>query len=457
MRTMQLAGLHPPFLSTYDPPVAAEGSVDPLSLQPTYEHLAERILPFLTVRMRRPRFLTAMAVGAHVCWHEPLRDQLASDGRSPAWIVYEWHVIEAAVRCSNQQEGDHGPGVAGFRKVSDAIKAGRRVSAASYLKTPQVFGIHGIYRRLARGLNLVQENGDSLELDEGGHVLLRTWEKEQGLPGFYTGDRGPGADLRLALLKAIREAMTKGYACQPPTWPYWAILDQHLRPDRAGKAESRVILERLLGSDARPHPTDPEALLARREFFEHLADYGEIVLRQEEKSFFHKLMKKASPSLRERLDRIDAYEGLCRLLHDGFQLILYLATRKGATPLTSEEYASHDLARHLVRRIGPAVERIENKIAQLVHEEELTRLLDRYRHVRQAGDLYATLLDHHEQAQREKPPDGKRAWVERLEEGVVVRPIYRLAEPPEKSDAYVHDYRTNSASLFLRDLGRIRR
>ncbi len=55
--------LFPAYLSIYDPAVSAEGGIDPLSLQPTYERLAERIFPFLTVRMRRPRFLTAMAGG----------------------------------------------------------------------------------------------------------------------------------------------------------------------------------------------------------------------------------------------------------------------------------------------------------------------------------------------------------------------------------------------------------
>ena len=80
--------LTPPLLSAYDVGASGEGSIDPLSLAPTYDRLANRLLPHLTVRMKRPRYLTAIAAGAHIC--EPMADRLASDGRSPAWIVFEW-------------------------------------------------------------------------------------------------------------------------------------------------------------------------------------------------------------------------------------------------------------------------------------------------------------------------------------------------------------------------------
>ena len=64
--------LRPPYLSVFDPEISGEGGIDPPSLQPLYERLAERILPHITVRMSRPRFLTAMAVGFL------------------AWILSEW-------------------------------------------------------------------------------------------------------------------------------------------------------------------------------------------------------------------------------------------------------------------------------------------------------------------------------------------------------------------------------
>ena len=85
-------GLAPPILSLYDPPESGEGSIDPLSLQPTYERLAERIYPFVTVRMKRPRFLTAIAAVARVC--EGFEDELAKDGTTPAWLVWSSPNVE---------------------------------------------------------------------------------------------------------------------------------------------------------------------------------------------------------------------------------------------------------------------------------------------------------------------------------------------------------------------------
>ena len=54
----------PPVCPAYDPVVLSDVSVDPLGTALVYERLAHRLLPGMTVRMTRPRFLTALAVGA---------------------------------------------------------------------------------------------------------------------------------------------------------------------------------------------------------------------------------------------------------------------------------------------------------------------------------------------------------------------------------------------------------
>lgn len=89
--------LEPPVLSLLDPIEGNEGSVDPLSLSRTYERLADRILPAVTVRMSRIRFVTAMCLGALVC--ESFDDEaVASDGVTPPWLVYGWFAVEAFAR-----------------------------------------------------------------------------------------------------------------------------------------------------------------------------------------------------------------------------------------------------------------------------------------------------------------------------------------------------------------------
>jgi hypothetical protein len=51
------------------------------------DRLAESILPGMTARMWRPRFLTAMAVASAVV--EPFVEAVAKDGTSPPWLVFE--------------------------------------------------------------------------------------------------------------------------------------------------------------------------------------------------------------------------------------------------------------------------------------------------------------------------------------------------------------------------------
>src|SRR5688572_8087457 len=129
-----------PLLSAFDPEISAEGGIDPLSLSSTYERLAERVYPFLTVRMSRPRFVTAIAVGAVVC--KDFADELAADRKTPAWLVFEWHVIEALLRAGEKlkaSDGGWGVRVPGVAKVRAAVDAGHRVGANTYLKTPKIF------------------------------------------------------------------------------------------------------------------------------------------------------------------------------------------------------------------------------------------------------------------------------------------------------------------------------
>ena len=131
--------LRAPFSSEFDPSEEAEGSIDPLGLQPGYERLADRLLPAVTVRMGNPRLVTAMAVGACVCedWDT---DAVAADEITPPWLVWEWFVVESFVR-AEQSLGDIS-GIPGTRKVRQALRTQRQVSASSYLKTPKIGRAH---------------------------------------------------------------------------------------------------------------------------------------------------------------------------------------------------------------------------------------------------------------------------------------------------------------------------
>ncbi len=441
--------LQPPFLSAFDPVVSGEGSIDPLSTQATYEHLAERVLPFVTVRMARPRFLTAMAVAAHVC--DPYRDEIAADGVTPPWLVFEWYVIEAFIRWGERVFLENAWGIPGIDKVRRAVKTDRRVSAATYLKTPQIFGFSGVYRRLAYGLEML--DGD-LEMDEGGWEVLRVWEEEQDLDGFVSGSHGPGAQFRDSLRRSVEMGLARGHTTRQRQTP-WEAIARHLEPGAAGPIEAKWIAERLLRTDLRQNPRDPAATEMRREFLLLLEKNGQPVRRQRaETEFLRSLMPTASADLKERLVAIDAYEGLCRPLDGAFRLLLHLSTSKAGVAVDVADFAAVPAAGELAMRVPVATHDLAASFASTPYEGEVRDLVVRYGDVRDAESLYEAIVDHHETAQASKPPDGKRSWFERLN-GIVVRPQYLEPTMPVLDDSYVHWYRSGTASTFLQDLRRL--
>ena len=441
----------PPILSSFDPTLEAESGIDPLGLQRTYEHLAERVLPSITVRMARPRFLTAMSVGAVVC--SSMQEELSADEITPPWLVFEWIALEGFVRRGARVWNEEPTGIPGIQKTREALSRNQRLSHATYLKTAKIFGFTGIYRRLAHGLEILT---DDLQLDEGGWALLRTWEREQRLDGFVDRGTGQGGRLRTELERAVRLAMSKGHVERPPGWGFWEAFPLHLNPARAGRKEARMLLERLLAAELRRADADPEAASLRREFCEALIAHGVYVDRDAEGAFFRGLIPTSSPELSRRLQAIDAYEGLCRPLDDAFRLMLHLSTVRGPDSIEVDDYAGDAQAKRIATRIRPAVRRLAEHVQDGIGTQESRDLVDRFEPVRDAGELFELLIEHHETVQAAKPPEGKRPWVERLR-GIVVRPQYLHPERPEGDDTYVHWYRTGTAGTFLQDLGKLPR
>ena len=130
---------------------------------------------------------------------------IAADEVSEPWQVFEWYLVEGMVRATDERNLLRG--LPGQDKATGAIKDGVPLSAKRYLKTPTVFGFHGVYRALARDIEV--ERAD--RLGETGFALLTTWEKEQGLDGFSGSGDGPGRAVRRRLIDAIQSGLERGY------------------------------------------------------------------------------------------------------------------------------------------------------------------------------------------------------------------------------------------------------
>jgi hypothetical protein len=426
--------LSPPSLSLSDPLQDSEGSVDPLSLQRTYERLADKVLPAVTVRMGRIRFVTAMCFGALVC-QKYNTDELGKDQVTPPWLVFEWFVIEAFARTLEDSRGE---GIPGLLKVQSCLNNQRPVSAPAYLKTPKVFGFSGIFRRLATSSGILDED---LRLDDGGWELLKAWEREERLQGLIQG-KGPGADIVNEMRDAVDRGLAAGHTV-PRTGPFWSRIATHLVPSKIGKAEGRVLLDCLRSSSPRT-----------REHLDHLVAHSAFVERSDEASYLRGVKEQCSADLASYLSAIDAYEALCRPIAETFDVLRELSTNRAAGPIGASDLAAAPSASRLVRELDEGCVRVERDPHLLDWEPDVRTLLDNFDRVKAPADLFDAIVGHHEQAQARKPPDGKRPWLERGHgSSVMVRTSYALPQRAEDTPAYVHDYRTRTLCRFLVDAG----
>ena len=195
-----------PSLTAYQTLENSQGTLDPLGLYSIADRLASRLAPNLRERMKHPRYLTAMAVGAIAC-SDFSEDKLATDEISPPWQVYEWYVASALVKRFVKDNPNQLLGMPGREKTTRAFRDATQLSAIRYLKTPSVFGFHGVYRTLARGIGL----SDGNQIGEFGIRLIDVWEREQQLDGFRVGLNGkPGNDFRNKLKDAISKGLSVG-------------------------------------------------------------------------------------------------------------------------------------------------------------------------------------------------------------------------------------------------------
>jgi hypothetical protein len=433
-----------PFLTLPDPPVTGEGALDPLGLATIGERLADWILPGMTARMNRPRFLTAIAVSAAVC--EGLQDEVAAAGVTPAYLVFEWLVVEAFARkAAERSDVERTPGIG---KARACARADVPMSAKGYLKAPAVFGFHGVYRRLAHHVDII--DGQDL-LGENGHLLLKTWEREQGLDGFLDSAREglAAANRRQLLRSAVLDGLKAGHTHRSGTWQGWQILTQHLAPAKMGRGEGQFLRSLLLDVKAE----------TRGEVFRLVEEPENLAFAQEhpEAALVRRLLPQASASLAPRLRAIIAYEELCILLESGFDWLRWLSSRDGTRAVSRAEFAAEAEVRRsaesLRSRLQAAGRSLEEAPPKAQSEfGEMARYFDA---VADAAAFHEALLHRHVEVQKAKPPDGKASWFARDDNGrVVVRPAYRLDEQPVPGDGWSRPYRLKAVHSFCRDLKR---
>ena len=149
--------------------------------------------------MQRFRFVTAMAVGALAC--ETLADELPADGISTPSICFEWLVIESLVRRLSPQEIP--PGVPGSQKARAVVNRSQRLSAATYLKGPTVFGFNGVYKPFAVDARVVSSELEPgprcAELVRAGRPSRASTGSPTPCPALTAAGCGPSSATRCAM------------------------------------------------------------------------------------------------------------------------------------------------------------------------------------------------------------------------------------------------------------------
>jgi hypothetical protein len=451
-----------PLLSEYDPALSAEGSLDPLGLYSIADALAVRLVPGVRQRQRHPRFLTTMSASFAIC-EDFGEEVVASDRISEPWQVFEWYVVEGLVRTLGSGQdlaarddevlvdpypaltnNDRLHGLPGRNKAAKAIHEEVPLSAKRYLKTPSVFGFHGVYRTLARELNIEMAG----RMGEAGYELLSVWQEEQGLTGFMGSVLGEGQRWRDLFRKAVEDGLKKGAVARTNGWQGWSFIRDHLSHTQPGPREAQLLANLLSGGNSGFRGQAAE-FLSGEEGLEIWEATGS------ERAFHAALLKFASEGLGELLKAISAYESFSRLLQDAFDDCLFhlSLTRRKVGPqelsgLQSVVQASQkvpSLYPDVAERLSPwnLTARLENSFASL--GQAMAPL-----------DWAETLMEHHRRVQGRKPPQGKASWVDRFDDGgYMVRPLYLRDRGGLHADEYVHAYRTDPLFSFLRDLGKV--
>jgi hypothetical protein len=432
-----------PLLTELDPRVSTEGSIDPLGTYAVADALAVRMIPGVRERQRHPRFLTAIAV-SHVLCDDHDADVVARDGISEPWQVFEWYMVEGLVR--TESEKSQLRGLPGHDKASSALKDNEPLSATRYLKTPTVFGFHGIYRALARDVELERAG----RLSETGYKLATTWEAEQGLTGFLGSSTGNGSDLKRSLKEAIQEGIKRGATARSATWQGWAFFRNHLGIYSVGRGEATILCEALLNPSS-GHRGELLSFLVSppgNSLWSELSKDGA----GSERAFHAALHERATQPLQELLEAIRSYERFSRLLEDAFNECLSEMSRPQRRVRLSE-LAGLSRVKHAAEVLSELYPEVRDRLLPFGQAIRFMQGFGDLAEQLSPDDWVERLLGHHSKIQLAKPPAGKAPWIDRFDDGsFMIRSGYVREAFGGRSEEYVHSYRTASLWSFARDL-----
>lgn len=433
-----LPGLSLPALSAFDPALSGEGSLDPMGLAAISDTLANDLVPGITNRMSRPRFITAIAVGALAT--ESLFDQIAADGASTPSICFEWLVVEGFAR-SQEIRSSQPRAIPGIQKARSVIDRNQRLSLATYLKVPSVFGFTGVYKPFAIDARVIDR--DILPAGDPCFELVEAWEKAQRLPGFAAGVSGTdGGRLRARITDGVRTALREKRCIVPVRSDLFGILSRALNPDTASRKERNFLRSMLMSP----------RFEQRRELATLISPIAEGIAGRSmsEADALKSISKSCSSDLKTMIDRLTAFEQFSSRLDLGFRNLCMISAGN-AKPIMPKDVSRDPFTIQCAAELPDLFRRAAEVLEGTELSAGFLNSFSTFDSPVSSSQLVELLLEHHRGIQENKPPGGKRSWFEAVGGGWMVRPGYDSQRQDVPLDSFVHPIRIAALARFLID------
>jgi len=452
-----------------DPSEEPPGSLDPLGTLNPAERMAEVLLPGFTVRMWRARLLTFTALAAVVADRTVSLMNDQEERRLEARLAFERLFVAGVIRTHYEDPSDYALArrlLPGSDLARAAMLAGEPLTRANFLKGQAVNGPFGVMARLARRLELVDDDG---RIGRQGIGLLIAWADDERLPGVLD-EMGPSNHAGVAWMAAAVKATA---AClSKKVWPggsqpIWRQLASHLRPDRPSRAERGVLVKLL--------ETDPIRARVIGLLKEHIEVYRVARARGDRGVTERTVVRRAiRPHLQsDAVDNViatvtsalDIYESTTALLQQAFDGLAWGLKHRGGRAEPEVLLSDPLLARHLERTwaaMAKLIVPLERSIEALRAEPALRHLAEPLARLREDAlaslesprHLADTVLQRHHYVQREKR---KAPWIE-SDSRWTLAPGNSSPDsdtPPSWENKYLHPLKIQNAYAILSDLRQV--
>lgn len=456
---MALSERYLPRPTPLDDSTEPPSSVDPLGTQAHAERIADVLLPGLTARMWRPRFLTFVTVATRVA--EGAKEKLNrwDDDILDARLAFERLFVSALVRQDVLTPGRWKAAVEklpGKRLATAAFRANDTpLGTANFIDAQASNGPYGVMARLARHTGILD---DADALGRHGEELLQAWAADNKL-----GDLERAPQIKRWVDATVALVDQRNWKSRD--WPGWKELAWLLRPDAMGRRE-RTVLQELL--DADPIRSRCFELLSKPK---SISVYLRSADGERTRNVLLKAVKPALAIEKYHTDRViaaaielaDAYETVASYFQTAFDCVRWILAERNSRATPNQ--IADDKQRRLVFRslcnelpgaarcLRAAVER-GAAIAEIAERDlaEPLEVLAVQAETAAASplSLIETVLDRHRDVQKSK---GTAMWIHPGERWTLMPGFAHDEQGELPYGRYLHTFRVENAFSFLKDLG----